>query len=139
MLTLNHTQDAEAIEYRMFSYILNCIDVEAYDYETEEPSEKLRILLDTFKSEFCHPYEIKRHRGDFTSIFAEYIAGLPSIFGVDFENYRILEIGEEVGMLDNPTEEQEDEFISDFFRLVAYFTLQLMELNGMNPRKEILQ
>lgn len=137
--TINN-RDAEVIKYKMYAYVLNCIDVEAYGYDTEEPSEKLKILLDTFKAEFCHPYEIKRHRGDAESILAEYIAGLPSMFGVDFMNHRILEVGKDMQLLnEDATEEQEDTFILSFFRLVAHYTIKLMEDNNLNPRKYILQ
>jgi hypothetical protein len=133
MKTLTHTQDAEQIKFHLFGYILDCIDGEGYDRHLFTPSVKLQFLMDCFKSEFCHPYEVKRHRGNVVSILAEWIAGLPSAFTVDFQNYDILQLGKKFGMLpSNPTEEQEDEMLQNFFRTVAEHTIELMKINGIN-------
>jgi hypothetical protein len=111
------------------NYILNAIDTEAYEVQANTEAEKLQFLADTFKKEYGH--EVKRY-GNYQGTLAQWFMGLPSVFNVDFENYRIIEIAKEWGSLPaNATEKQEDKIISNWFNFIAAKTMQLMSKHNI--------
>jgi len=59
---------------------------------TGSTQERLTELYKTFNNEFVCDYEIRRHRNNKYSIFAEYLSGLPSCLDIPYENYYIIEL-----------------------------------------------
>lgn len=100
------------------SYIFNCIAFENYGINPETNEDKINTLIETFKSEFWHDYNQKYYKYDIKVGFANWLMGLPSCFNVDFENYRILEIGKEWNF-DLSTEVKEDRFLENWFKMVT--------------------
>jgi len=106
------------------AYILEAIDNEGYDdaKELKTDKEKLQFLMNTFKSEYG--WSIERY--GMNKAFAEWIAGLPSSFNIDFENYKILELARAWGSLKAfATEAQEDKILLNWFNFVTVKTFQL--------------
>ena len=100
-------------------YIFDCIDFQGYEFkETSDKKELLSNLIETFKIEFWHDYNQKYYKGDIKIGFENWLLGLPSSFNVDFENYRILEIGGDWGF-DLSSETKEDKFISQWFQMIS--------------------
>jgi hypothetical protein len=114
---------------KYYKYIIDCIDSDAYDVETTGTKEKLQFLSDTFQKEFG--WNIERI-GQYKA-FQEWIQGLPSVFNIEFENYKILELAKKVGTLDkNATEEQEDRIIDNYWNFITVLTFQLFRKYKIN-------
>lgn len=113
-------------------YIINAIDSTLYNVETNTEAEKLQFLADTFKKEYCFPENLKRY-GSYQNVLAEWIMGLPSVFNIDYENYRIIELAKEWGTLDqNASESKEDLVIRNWFNLIAFKTIRLMKKHNIS-------
>ena len=85
-------------------YILDCIRTEGYDVTCNTDKEKLQFLYDTFKGE--QGYNIARS-GKFNA-YKDWLMGL-SCAGIDFEDYKILELAKLWGSIpENATEKQKD-------------------------------
>jgi len=113
------------------AYIINAIDSECYKAETKTDTEKLSFLYLTFKKEYCYPENLRRY-GSELAVFSEWIMGAPSIFNIDFENYRILEIAYSwdsisSNLTGNAKETREDLILSGWFRFIANKTFQLFK------------
>jgi hypothetical protein len=107
----------------VYAYILGCIDLEGSD------AEKLEYLRERFVSEYCHANNLKYY-GSYQKCLAGWIAGRPSCFNVDFENYRILELAREWGSIPaNASERMEDKILGNWFNFIAAKTLQLFRKN----------
>jgi hypothetical protein len=118
---------------KVFPYILNAIDSEAYEVKTATDTDKLQFLADTFKKEYCYPQNLQRY-GSYQETFRQWIMGLPSVFNIDFENYRILEIAREWKSIpQNATEKQEDKMLENWFNLIASKTFILMKKHNVLP------
>lgn len=100
------------------NYIFECIDFENYGLNPEGKKAKIDLLMETFKSEYWHDYNKKYYKNDIKVGFENWLMGLPSCFNVDFENYRILEIGKEWGF-DLSTEAKEDKFLTQWFKMIT--------------------
>lgn len=112
---------------KVFAYILNAIDPEAYEVKAETEEEKLKFLYDTFKKEYVYPENVKRY-GHEINIMREWLMGLPSAFNVDFANYRILEIAKEWGSLpEGFSQKQGDKILENWFNFIANKTFQLFK------------
>lgn len=113
------------------NYILNAIDGEGYEREPETEQQKMLFLATTFKSEYCYPQNFAIH-GTVQNILAEWIAGLPSCFNIDFSYSDILKTAKSFGNLpETMTVKQEDKILSNWFNFIAAKTLQLMNKNGI--------
>jgi len=103
-------------------YIFDCIDGEAYDVKTDTRQAKLQFVMDTFKKEYVFEANLKRY-GNIQNVFTEYLAGLPSCINIDFENYKIIELGYEFGLMNKSyrlnKETIEDRFLNNWFKLVS--------------------
>ena len=100
------------------NYIFDCIDFENYGLNPETKKEKIKLLIETFKSEFWHDYNKQYYKHDTVNGFANWLMGLPSCFNVDFENYRILEIGKNWGF-DLSSEKKGDNFLNQWFLIIS--------------------
>lgn len=132
-LKINRTKSAE-IKKLAQAYILDAIDGEAYDKQLNTDEEKLRFLCECFENEYLFFNNLRRY-GSYQAVLREWIMGLPSVFNIDFENYRIVEIAKQWGSLPaNATEDQEWEIIENWFNYIAVNTMQLMGKYHIYPR-----
>lgn len=100
------------------NYIFYCIDFENYGFNPKTKKEKINLLVETFKGEFWHDYNKQYYKYNTVNGFVNWLMGSPSCFNIDFENYRILELGKEWGF-DLSTEKKEDVFISQWFVMIT--------------------
>jgi hypothetical protein len=111
----------------VWKYMLNAINdnlKEEYglDKEPETDQEKVQFVLDTFKSEYG--FNVSKY--GLQGAFKEWLMGLPSVFNIDFENYKIIEIAKKWGSIpENATEKQEDKIIENWFNFIACKFFQL--------------
>lgn len=104
--------------FQIKKYILDAIDSEDYGIKTETEQEKITFLLTEFKKEAAG-IRIINMQGH----FEEWVQGLPSIFNVDYEYSRIIEIGTEWGFLsENSTERQQHVFITTWWARIYMAT-----------------
>ena len=117
---------------KAYQYILECIDSEAYEVKAETDKEKLAFLYNTFVSEYWHEYN-QRYYKSMHKAFENWLMGLPSVFHVDFENYRILEIAVEWGSLPKDSSEaKQDKILSNWFNFITIKTFQLFKKHNIN-------
>jgi len=110
-------------------YILNAIDSEGYNVTAETEKEKLHFLFDTFKKEYCYKENLAYYRS-VQNTFENWLKGLPSCFNIDFENYRIIEIGKEWGFLRQDADDrEEDNFLSQWWGKIFETALSLARRN----------
>lgn len=108
------------------NYILSAIDGEGYGKEFNNDTEKLQFLADVFKKEYGFPDNIRRY-GNYQECLRQWIMGLPSVFNIDFENYRIIEIAKEWHSLDNNSPSRKvDNILNNWFNFIAAKTIMLM-------------
>ncbi len=103
--------------------IINNIDFDGYGLNNDMYLyDKIKTLYNIFVSEYGH--EIKR-RGELYA-FKEWLQGLPSVLTVPFENYKILLDAEVYGNFKLDTEEQENNFLENYWLNLAkaFFTLK---------------
>jgi hypothetical protein len=111
----------------VWKYMLNAINdnlKEEYglDKEPETDQEKVQFVLDTFKSEYG--FNVSKY--GLQGAFKEWLMGLPSVFNIDFENYKIIEIAKKWGSIpENATEKQEDKILENWFNFIACKFFQL--------------
>ena len=105
-------------------YALNAISNDGYsDKQLKDNWDKITFLRDTFEAEYNHGI----HRYGYRRAMAEWIAGLPSSFNVAFTYCDILDLGKKWGHLnEDTTENQEDEYISNWFQNVANAMVRLI-------------
>ena len=119
------TKDLNA---KVFPYILDCIDSEPYEVKTETEKEKLEFLYNTFISESWHEYNQKYYKGNIVNGFAGWIAGLPSIFNIDFTNFNVLQLAVLWGSVpEDACEKQEEKILNNWFNFIACKTFQLFK------------
>lgn len=117
---------------QQFVYVLECIDNSsaAYDAGKEFNSdlERISFVLDKFKS-FDYPANKKRIP-NLQERIADRLQGLPSVIVVEFMNYKIIEIGKSWGYCQ--TERKENEFVDNWFKVIALRLLQIAHKVGYN-------
>lgn len=112
----------------IYPYILGCIDSDGYEIKTETEAEKLNFLYKTFISEYWYKENQVYYHGNIITAFASWLQGLPSSFGIDFENYVILQIAKKWGSIpETATEKQEDKILENWFNFIAINTFQLFK------------
>lgn len=109
-----------------FAYVLDAINVTDYDGNEIEATDKERVkyFFECFESEYNYEYNKKRYP-NIQERISEYLKGLPSCIYVAFENYKIIEIGKSWGYC--KTERKENEFINNWFSVIAFRLIQLKE------------
>lgn len=106
-------------------YVLDCIDGSGYGVELKNDKEKIEFLLDTFTKEYCYPQNLQRYRTK-QEVFRQWCMGLPSCFNIEFENYKILELGKKWSFIkEDATERQEDEFINNYWNRLYMNVMQV--------------
>lgn len=111
------------------NYILNSIDIDGFltcdDNETHINKQKVCAVMAEFERVANYPANMHNIPNN-QARFADWLMGLPSIIGIDFENYRIIEIAKEWGDLPiNATEKQEDKIIGNWFNYISCKFFQL--------------
>lgn len=114
-------------DHPVYAYILAAINEDLklnynLDNEPTTDRERVQFVLDTFKSEYG--WNIPRY--GLQGAFKEWLMGLPTVIGIDFENYKIIEIAKKWGSLPvNATEKQEDKIIENWFNFITVKFFQL--------------
>lgn len=109
---------------KLEKYILESVDGQPYDEFPESPAEKMAFIEKTFKSE--KGYEIDRIGK--SQAMKNWIGGLPSAIDIEYRSNKILELGIEFGILSkNASEKRQDDFINDWFRMIVYNLLNMIE------------
>jgi len=112
---------------KVYPYIMDAITPENYEVICNSDKEKLQFLYNTFITEYWHEYN-KKYYKNIISAFSSWLMGLPSCFGIDFENYVILQIAKKWGSIpENATERQEDKILENWFNFIACKTFQLFK------------
>lgn len=106
----------KSVKNAIEDYIESCIDLsEREEYAAMELSynRQIQVVYDIFLKEYGH--NIKYYGGE-QKAFVSWMQGLPSCFNIDFENYRIIELGREWGFI--KTERDEDKFLREFWNRI---------------------
>ena len=120
---------------KVFPYILDCIDSEEYinsiynpnNFNPKTDREKLQFLYNVFISEYWSRHKTY-YKGNMIDCFKNWLMGLPSVFNVDFENYKILEIAIQWGSIpESASEKQKDKILKNWFNFIAVKTFQLLK------------
>lgn len=110
-------------------YIIKSIDSEVYDIKTTGRKQKLQFLMDTFKKEAGWNIE----RVGEQNAFRDWTQGLPSVFGIEFENYQILNLAQKMGSLPKKaTEKQEDRILENYWNFIANITFKMFKKYKIN-------
>lgn len=118
----------QKLDRNVKEYILGAIDAQGYNIEPlpTTDKEKLQFLYNTFISEYG--WAIERYGEQ--RAFMEWIQGLPTCFGIDFENYRILQIADK---WESITERfTAEKVINNWFNFITVRTFQLFRKHKVN-------
>ena len=125
MRTIKELTKRQKFNLTVRYYIIGCIDSEAYEVETTTEAEKLQFVYNTFLSEFWKHQE-QYFKGNKYKAFESWIQGLPSVFNIDFENYRIIELAKAWGSIPQDVDDrQEDKILNNWFNFITVKTFQL--------------
>ena len=119
------------LDYKVKRYIVSCIDGSGYEVDTDRMDEKgkLQFLYNTFKTEYG--WNIQRV-GEYKAV-TEWLQGLPTCFGIDFENYHILHLAYNWGSIkETDTESRKDKILSNWFNFIMVKTYQLFKKYKIN-------
>ena len=109
------------------SYIVDCINSSGrgLEKEPETPFDKVQFLKKCFESEAG--WNIAR--AGKVRAMTDWLQGLPSCLSIEFSNYEILELAKKWGSLpEEPTENEKDRIIENYWNLMANKTLQLFDI-----------
>lgn len=117
-------------------YIMQCIDLEPYlGNHSLSDTEQLQELFNIFESEYLYENNLKRY-GTQVRCFQEWIAGLPTVFDVDFTNFGIWNKAIELQILKpDPTDKQIENLLQRWFHIIAQSTFMLMRKHGIKGLK----
>ena len=108
-----------------WQYILNAVNSEDVDIEAMTDRQKVDFVYSHFADTANHQFNMRKFPVQ-QDRFADWLAGAPSIFNIDFANHRILEIAIEWGSIpENATEAQEDKILSNWYNYIAAKFFQL--------------
>lgn len=119
----------------VFEYILDSIAPDVHEEkEFKSDYDKIMFINQVFESDFWDTHAVF-FKNDRKLTFSEWLSGLPSSLDIEFESYRIVEYGIEWGCLpENPTEDQEDNWIEGWYKLMAdHFFLLLDDIKKKAP------
>jgi len=109
-------------EYRtnVYKYIDSIIDFE--HLPTANRAQKMHSLLAEFERVANYKYNLIKLPNTQERL-ADYLQGLP--IGIDYANYKILEVAKKLHNVTELTEKQEDMIINNWFSHIAFMILQL--------------
>lgn len=109
------------------NYIISIINNEDdITFHKKSTVEKAYFLHRRFLDEYFHPYNQNKYKGNQRRAMASWIAGLPSCFNVDYFTDCILDLAKEWGYILD-TEEKEEDFVENFFQLIADNFMNMIE------------
>lgn len=109
---------------KQFAYVLDAINVTDYEGNEMEATdkEKVKYFFDAFESEYNYSNN-KKIFPNLQDRICSYLQGLPSCICIAFENNTIIEIGKSWGYCG--TARKENEFINNWFKIMAFRLIQL--------------
>lgn len=117
-------------------YVLDCIknSSRATDEGKEFANdfEVLNFFFENFNAEFNYQYN-KRRYPNMAERIGQYLQGLPSCCGVDFQDDVIIKLGVLWGVLSSVDDRKAGKFASNFFRVCGLRILQDAQKVGLNP------
>lgn len=107
----------------VYKYILDSIENdELGNNATNE--DKIRKFIDVFHDEYDDLYHRRLYKYKYIHI-ANYLQGLPSICSVDYEDYRIEQLGKEWGFINS--ENNSGYFVYHWFEMLATRIIELAD------------
>ena len=110
-------------------YFISCVDFSDYDDNTPNTEkEKLNEVYNTFLKEFWHDENKRYYSNNKYTAFADWLAGLPSCFTIDFTYYDILRLGREWNTIpEYMTEKKEDDICQNWFKFITLHFFRTLE------------
>jgi len=112
-------------------YILDNIDVSDSNRKYENPNSenaKIHYVLDRFKSEYLHEYNLIRYKGNVSKIMAEWLSGLALNF--DYYYYDIIQVSKKLHEVDEFTEKYEERIKENWWQHLANEILYLADIKA---------
>lgn len=112
-------------------YILDNIDVSDSNRKYENPNSenaKIHYVLDRFKSEYLHEYNLIRYKGNVSKIMAEWLSGLALNF--DYYYYDIIQVSKKLHEVDEFTEKYEERIKENWWQHLANEILYLADVTA---------
>lgn len=103
------------------NYILSVIDSEDLPSETMSDKEKINYIWNRFINEYCYTNNTFKHKGNFTSLMAEWLSGLA--LNIPYTYYDIIKLSKE--LLETETLKDEDKIIDNYFSFMAIQIIRL--------------
>lgn len=116
-------------------YMLDRIDGSDYGLDPGTPQEKIKFLIDRFHEEYLDAYHLNMYKTPL-KVFEAWIRGIPTCFGIDYDNGAIINIAKAWEMIPlNHTDEELDAFVQGWFGFIAERFESLAKRNGMSLSK----
>jgi hypothetical protein len=112
-------------------YILDNIDVSDSNRKYENPNSenaKIHYVLDRFKSEYLHEYNLIRYKGNVSKIMAEWLSGLALNF--DYYYYDIIQVSKKLHEVDEFAEKYEERIKENWWQHLANEILYLADVTA---------
>jgi len=112
-------------------YILDNIDVSDSNRKYKNPNSenaKIHYVLDRFKSEYLHEYNLIRYKGNVSKIMAEWLSGLALNF--DYYYYDIIQVSKKLHEVDEFTEKYEERIKENWWQHLANEILYLADIKA---------
>lgn len=114
--------NTNAFKEKVFSYLLDCIDPEAYDVDAKTNAQKVAFFVGCIYKEYGH--ELVRV-GNKQKWIASYFAGLPTACMIDYTYYNIIEVCKKWHEVEDFTPKQQDMLCDNWFNFMAFKMIQL--------------
>lgn len=98
--------------------------IDAIDSEANTDKEKLTFLFNTFKIEYGHNLQNANEQ----EVLADYLAGLPSIINLPYNNSDIIELMTQMGSITSQTTEKQQEKMLDGYW--SYMAMRLIQMRN---------
>lgn len=117
--------EAKVVEKFFEELILENIDLEAYDVDTEgmDDKEKVKELYRIFEDE--HGHELSRYA--MAVAISSWLQGLPTVLMLPFYYHDILHRANKAGLVEKGNEEQEDKFIESYWLNSARAIIKVLQ------------
>jgi len=112
-------------------YILDNIDVSDSNRKYKNPNSenaKIHYVLDRFKSEYLHEYNLIRYKGNVSKIMAEWLSGLALNF--DYYYYDIIQVSKKLHEVDEFAEKYEERIKENWWQHLANEILYLADIKA---------
>ena len=104
------------------NYILDVIDSEDLPNDTMSDKEKINFIWNRFINEYCYTNNMFKHKGNFTSLMAEWLSGLA--INIPYTYNDIIKLSKK--LLETETLKDENKIIREYFYFMA---IQIIRLN----------